>query len=206
MKKATLLIALPLAFFLSFCSSEKNQDTNQQEDTFVRGSDISFIPLIESEGTLYKHNSIVQDPLVTLKNAGCNTVRIRLWKNPTVNQSTFEEVKTLAQRAKQMGFKIWLSVHYSDTWADPGTQTIPAVWENLSFENLKIAANNYTSTILTEINPDIIQIGNEINSGFMWPKGHLITNQSQCLQLLSGISTTIRNHSPNTKIMLHSPC
>lgn len=203
MKKVAPYFIILLVVLIASCSSEKKQDFNSEEDPFIRAADISFIPLIESEGTIYKHNSIAQDPLLTLKNAGCNTVRIRLWKNPISNQSSLEEVKILSQRAKQMGFKIWLCVHYSDTWADPRTQNTPALWENLSFENLKLVASDYTSLLLTEINPDIIQIGNEINNGFMWPKGNFYSNQSQCLQLLSVISTTIRNQSPSVKIMLH---
>lgn len=206
MKKLNLIPSL-LVVLTILASCSKNDEAQliepTPEDTFIRATDISFIPLIESEGTTYKHNGVAQNPLITLKNAGCNVVRIRLWKNPTDNQSSFNEVKALALRARQAGLKVWLSVHYSDTWADPGAQITPNEWSSLSFNDLKTAANNYTSSILTEIQPDIIQIGNEINSGLLWPQGHLINNEAQCLQLLSSISNTIRTQSPTTKIMLH---
>ncbi len=205
MKKLFILI-----FSISLVSCSSSDDVQQTPsptptptDDFIRAADMSFLPLIESEGIIYKNNGVAQDALTTLKNAGCNTIRIRLWKNPTVNQSTFNEVKTFATRAKNAGFKVWLSVHYSDTWADPANQTTPAEWQSLSFNDLKTAAENYTATILTEINPDIIQIGNEINSGLLWPQGHLINNESQSLQLIAAISTKIRTQKPNTKIMLH---
>ncbi|HBK82922.1 MAG TPA: arabinogalactan endo-1,4-beta-galactosidase [Flavobacterium sp.] len=209
------LIAYCLFSLFVFCSPSDDSElkTNARPassttisanlDTFIKAADVSFVPLIESEGVAYKKNGVAQDPLLTLKNAGCNTIRIRLWKNPVVNQSTFNEVKALATRAKNAGFKVWLSVHYSDTWADPGHQTTPLEWKNLSFRNLKKAAVDYTSTILTQINPDIIQIGNEINAGFLWPSGNLTTNESQCLQLISAISAKIRTQKPTTKIMLH---
>lgn len=207
MKKILFLI---LSLSLVACSSSDSAEgapaptpSPTPSADFIRAADVSFIPLIESEGTVYKHNNLAQDPLTTLKNAGCNTVRIRLWKNPTNNQSSFNEVKTLATRAKNAGFKVWLSVHYSDTWADPGSQTTPVEWQSLSFTDLKTAVENYTATILTEINPDIIQIGNEINSGFLWPQGHLINNENQSLQLITAISTKIRTQAPTTKIMLH---
>ena len=117
-----------LSLMLVACSSNDSTDdtttpTPTPTDDFIRAVDISFIPLIEREGTVYKYNSTAQNPLTTLKNAGCNTVRIRLWKNPTDNQSTFNEVKTLSTRAKNAGFKVWLTVHFSDTWADPAHQT-----------------------------------------------------------------------------------
>ncbi|WP_395064191.1 arabinogalactan endo-beta-1,4-galactanase [Flavobacterium sp.] len=172
-------------------------------DDFIRAADVSYLPLIESEGTIYKHNGVAENALTTLKNAGCNTIRIRLWKDPSDVHSGLAEVKTLALRAKNLGMKVWLTVHYSDTWADPANQTKPVAWQSLSFSDLKIAVANYTSTILTEIQPDIFQIGNETNDGMIWPEGKLSTNESQYLQLLQTASTTIRSQAPITKIMLH---
>lgn len=197
-----------ISLVLVACSSSDSTDdtttpTPTPTDDFIRAVDISFIPLIEREGTVYKNNGIAQNPLTTLKNAGCNTVRIRLWKNPTDNQSTFNEVKILSTRAKNAGFKVWLTVHFSDTWADPAHQTTPLEWQGLSFSDLKMAITSYTNQIMTEINPDIIQIGNETNDGMLWPKGKLTTNESQFLELVSTVSTAIRSKSSTTKIMLH---
>ncbi len=174
-----------------------------QNQPFIKAADVSFLPLIESDGTIYKKNGLAENPLTTLKNAGCNTLRIRIWNNPTDGHSGFEEVKNFALRAKNAGFRVWLTVHYSDTWADPAHQSTPVAWQNLSFTDLKTAAINYTSTILTEINPDIIQIGNEINNGLLWPHGHLISNENQSLELIAAISSKIRSQTPKTKIMLH---
>ncbi len=207
MKKIILL--LPFLFFMLNCSDDSTS-TNDDDgpivpvDTYIRAADMSFLPLIESEGTVYFNaNNQPENALTTLKNAGCNTIRIRLWKNPVDGQSGFTQVKAFAQRVKQAGMKVWLTVHYSDTWADPGQQTTPETWSGLSFANLKNEMVAYTETIMTEIQPEIIQIGNEINSGFLWPQGHLINNESQCLELLSAASTAIRAKSQTTKIMLH---
>lgn len=164
---------------------------------------MSYLPLIESEGTIFKKNGVSENALITLKNTGCKTIRIRIWKNPSDNHSGLAEVKALALRVKQAGMKVWLTVHYSDTWADPGNQTIPSDWTSLSFANLKTAVSNYTTLLMTEIQPDIIQIGNEINTGFLWPQGHLINNESQCLQLIAAASAAIRSQSTTTKIMIH---
>lgn len=207
MKKIILL--LPFLFLLVNCSDDSNP-TNDDDgpivpvDTYIRAADMSFLPLIESEGTVYFNaNNQPENALTTLKNAGCNTIRIRLWKDPIDAQSGFTQVKAFAQRVKLAGMKVWLTVHYSDTWADPGHQTTPETWNGLSFANLKNEMVAYTETIMTEIQPDIIQIGNEINSGLLWPSGHLINNESQCLELLNAASTAIRAKSTTTKIMLH---
>lgn len=209
MRNYIVFICIISLFFLDILGACSEKDTSisestQEEISFIRAADISILPLMESENTVfYNTYNQPEDVLTTLKNAGCNTIRIRLWKNPTDNQSSFSEVKTLAQRVKQAGMKVWLTVHYSDSWADPAKQKIPDEWKNLSFTDLKLAVNNYTSTIVNEIKPDIIQIGNEINSGFMWPHGNLINNESQCLELLATASIAIRSKSQSTKIMLH---
>lgn len=198
MKKLFFLL---LTISLFSCSSDNNPIVTA--DTFVRAADMSYLPLIESEGTVYKFNSIAQDPLLTLKNAGCNTIRIRLWKDPSDGHSGFNEVKALAQRVKTAGLKVWLTVHYSDTWADPGNQTKPAAWQSMDFNSLKTAVTDYTNQIMDEIHPDIIQIGNETNDGMLWPEGKLSTNESQYLQLVTAATTAVRAKSPGTKIMLH---
>jgi arabinogalactan endo-1,4-beta-galactosidase len=188
----------------SFSCSEDTSSNDSSQEVFIKGADMSFLPLIEGEGTQYFNaTNQSEDALITLKKAGCNTIRIRIWNNSPENLSSFTEVKALAQRVKNAGMKVWLCVHYSDTWADPGAQTIPAAWANLSFSDLKVAFANYTSTVVAEIKPDIIQIGNEINNGFMWPKADLATHESEFLELLSIASNTIRTQAPKTKIMLH---
>ncbi|MEO0046473.1 MAG: hypothetical protein RL705_1664 [Bacteroidota bacterium] len=202
MKKILFLLA-SITFIA--CSSDGNSNSEPPiiEDELIRGADMSYLPLIESEGTVYKHNGINQDPITTLKNAGCNAIRMRLWQNPSDAHSGMAEVKAFALRVKAAGLKVWLTVHYSDTWADPANQTKPAAWQSLSFANLKTAVANYTNLVMTEINPDIIQIGNETNDGMLWPEGRLSTNETQYLELVSSASAAIRSQSTTTKIMLH---
>lgn len=210
MKNATLTLIIFCLIFLSSCSKDDKTVTAPvvippvTPDTFIRAADVSFLPEIESTNTVfYNIAGVAQSALTTLKYAGCNTIRIRLWKNPVYQYSNLENVKAFTTKAKAEGFKIWLTVHYSDTWADPGAQSKPATWTNLSFIDLKSAVENYTSEVLTAVNPDIYQIGNEINDGFLWPAGKLSTNENQFLDLLKIASTKIRIQSPNTKIMLH---
>ena len=201
MKIGLKLLALLFILITFSCSKE---EASNNTDEFIKAADMSMLPLIESEGTIYYNNdNIAEDALLTLKNAGCNTIRIRLWHTPTVNQSGFDEVKALAQRVKNQGMKVWLSVHYSDTWADPANQIKPTAWNGLTFTQLRAQVESYTTTIVNEIQPDIFQIGNEINNGFIFPEGNLASNESQFLLLLESASTAIRANSSSTKIMLH---
>ncbi len=204
MKKFITLFVLALLTFTGCGSDDNNSATPVTEDEFIRAADMSFLPEIEAAGIQLKNNSgNVEDALQTLKNAGVNTIRIRLWKNPATAHSGFAEVKAFAQRVKNMGMKVWLTVHYSDTWADPSNQATPAEWANYNLAQLKTSVQDYTTQILDEIQPAIIQIGNETNDGFMWPLGKLTTNENNYLQLVNAISGTIRTKAPSTKIMLH---
>ncbi|AWI25339.1 glycoside hydrolase family 53 protein [Flavobacterium pallidum] len=203
MKPKALFLFLIIAVFSSCSGDDKKTGGNPVTEEFIRAADLSTLPEAESAGAAYKNNLQTEDAITTLKNAGCNTIRIRLWKDPATSHSGLAEVKALATRVKNAGMKVWLTVHYSDTWADPGNQTTPTAWQALSFADLKNAISAYTSTILSEIHPDIFQIGNETNDGFLWPKGKITTNEAQYLQLVTAASATIRSEAPGTKIMLH---
>ncbi|OUD37073.1 glycosyl hydrolase 53 family protein [Flavobacterium sp. FPG59] len=207
-KNSALLSLVILVFSCSDAGDSSATETPAAKppvvtSDFIKAADISYLPEIEAAGVVFTNNGKTEDMLTTLKSAGCNTIRIRLWKDPANGHSGLTEVKALAQRVKQAGLKVWLTVHFSDDWADPAVQTTPASWKNLSFTDLKAAVVTYTTTILTEINPDIIQIGNEINTGLLWPQGHLINQEAQCIDLLKTASATIRSKAPSTKIMFH---
>lgn len=172
-------------------------------DDFVRAVDASFLPEMEREGViLYNQAGNPENMLATLKKAGCNAVRVRLWKNPANTISSLTEVHAFAQRIKAAGMKVWLCVHYSDTWADPANQSTPTVWQNLDFQTLSDSVYQYTKQITSHIKPDIIQIGNEINSGFLFPQGRLQQMSNFRLLLASGIRA-VREQTPQAKIMLH---
>lgn len=169
----------------------------------IRGADMSFVPEIEKSGlTFFNQEDKPEAMLLTLKKAGVNVIRLRLWHNPTDITSNFESVKKLSEEIKKLGMKVMVTVHYSDSWADPGKQTKPAQWKNLDFNTLKDSVYQYTKKIMTYINPEFIQIGNEINSGLLWPEGK-INNLSQMKQLIvSGISA-VREANKSTQIIIH---
>jgi arabinogalactan endo-1,4-beta-galactosidase len=191
---------------------EQNPDTNLNPnpnpnpipaDTFIRGADFSFVPEIESSGTSFLHNGQAEDPLQTFKSFGGNTIRLRLWHQPVAGRSGLEEVKTYAARVKAKGLKVWLTVHFSDTWADPGHQTKPAAWNGLNFSNLKDSLSAYMGKVAREIKPDILQIGNETNNGLLWPDGKLSTQPANTLLLFKAAISEARAQSPQSKLMLH---
>lgn len=206
MKFSTLILAL-LVFTLIFPACKKDDNggpnPNPTEKTLLKGADLSFLPEIESYNiTFTNRQGQAEDVLTTLKNNGCNVVRLRLWKNPQNPFDQFEQVKAFAQRIKAANLKLWLSMHYSDTWADPGHQQLPANWENLSFAQLSDSVYAYTKMVASQLQPDYIQIGNEINGGLLWPQGQINNTVQFKLLLESGIRA-VRDAAPNAEIMIH---
>jgi arabinogalactan endo-1,4-beta-galactosidase len=203
--KPSIIIALLCSFtlFSTACKKDRPDDPDPVAKTLLKGADLSFLPEIESYNIPFSNrNGQPEDVLTTLKNNGCNVVRLRLWKTPAGAFDKFEQVKAFAQRIKANNLKLWISVHYSDTWADPGNQTMPAGWENLTFAQLSDSVYTYTKTIATQLQPDYIQIGNEINSGLLWPSGHIV-NEVQFKSLLGSGIQAVREAAPNAKIMIH---
>lgn len=132
-----------------------------------------------------------------------NTVRLKLWVNPEDSFDRLQRVQEFSNRLKSKGFQIWLTLHYSDTWADPGNQLPPKQWENYSFSVLRTTVRSYTQQVMQAIQPDFIQIGNEINSGFLHPFGDRFANKSQFLDLLATGIQAVRDQNSETKIILH---
>ncbi|NOY50061.1 MAG: arabinogalactan endo-1,4-beta-galactosidase [Chlorobi bacterium] len=191
---------MPLILILLFSCSKPSK--TEPQDNFTLSADLSSLPMLESKNIIFYEDSVATGMLRIMYDNGFRTIRMRLWKNPAEGHSGFAEVKAFAKKVHSYGMKVWLSVHYSDTWADPGQQSPPAEWEGLTFNDLKDSAYNYTVKIMKEIKPDIIQIGNEINQGFILPYGDIYENEGGFLDLVSRCSKAVRDNS-SAKIMIH---
>lgn len=177
-----------------------------------RGADLSFLPEIEQAGTRFYNGNTIVDPLVFMKSKGVNLVRLRLWHTPATGHSNYSEVEAFAQRIKAAGLNWWLNIHYSDTWADPANQTIPAAWQGASQAVLADSVYNYTLKVMTALKakgclPVMVQIGNETNSGFLWDKGKVggsfDTNWPNYAALVKKAADAIKATDPSIKVMLH---
>ena len=181
------------------------------------GGDISMLTKYEEGGAIYKdrNGNTISNILPYFGQQGWNAMRVRLFVNPE-NASTAHQkegvvqnlayVKALGKRIKDAGYAFVLDLHYSDTWADPGAQGVPAAWPKNDVEALKDSVYNYTKHVLQEMiaagaRPDFIQLGNEITGGMLWPTGK---NWDNLAAYLTHASQAVREVSPNTKIILHT--
>jgi len=178
---------------------------------YAIGADLSFLRQAEERGTVFKEDGQTKPSLQIFKNHGYNWVRFRLFHTPTRLPNNLEYTIALAQDAKKLGFKFLLNYHYSDTWADPGKQFIPKAWEGKSHEELVHAVFEYTRDTIAAFRdanamPDMVQIGNEISNGMLWPDGKLPDNWDNLADLLhAGIEGVEegRGEAPRPLIMIH---
>lgn len=149
-----------------------------QSDLFIRGADVSHLDRLEVHTARFADGGIESDALSILQNHGVNWIRLRLWHTPDSRYSSLQRVIRMAKRAREMGLSFLLDIHYSDTWADPGGQTKPAAWADLEFDVLVDSVRTYTESVIRSLKaegamPQMVQIGNEIRSGMMWPDGRV---------------------------------
>lgn len=226
-------IALLMILFLAFVSCNKeiqipdNIDKGVEVkpidavilDSFIRGADVSMISVIE-ENSFYKtETGARKDVLEILQSYGVNWIRLRLWNetNGSDGDCNIDRMTKIARRAKKLGMKFLLDFHYSDTWADPVNQILPKAWASMSYDDVKNEMYNFTKESISTFikygaTPDMVQIGNEITSGMMFPHGQRSTsNGNERLgELLNIGSDAVRDafeentkNRSDVKIMLH---
>lgn len=177
MKLLKYVLSVIIIVLVSCSKKDDNTNSPMVTETFYKGMDLSFQSELEDYNVPYKDaNGNAVELLDFVKSKGTNLIRLKLWHTPQDGQNSLEDVKSYAQRIKTKEMNFLLDFHYSDFWADPGTQTPPAAWQNLEIEDLKAAIYNYTKNVVQQLKaqntlPEIIQIGNETDSGFLWDYG-----------------------------------
>jgi arabinogalactan endo-1,4-beta-galactosidase len=147
----------------------------------LRGGDISALERIEQAGAVFRDGGVPGDAIGILRAHGTNLFRLRLFVNPSgadVQVNDLEYTVRMASRVKAAGAKLLLDLHYSDTWADPGHQVTPAAWAGLGIDSLEQRVETWTDSVITRLKtagalPDIVQVGNEIDAGILWPLGEV---------------------------------
>jgi arabinogalactan endo-1,4-beta-galactosidase len=210
MKSCRLHTTRTLLFFVVslFCISVPLPKSYAQ---FIKGADIGWLDQMEVSGyTFYDSNGVPKDCIAILKEKGINTIRLRVWVNPSDDKidghCSKQEVAKMALRAKKTGMRILIDFHYSDTWADVH-QTKPAAWVNHSFSQLLDDVYHHTYAVLDTlkqigVTPEWVQTGNEIFGGMLFPEGST-DNWPQLAQLLNKGHEAIKAVNKKIKIIIH---
>lgn len=193
------------------------------------GGDVSLLLTYEENGANYMDidGKKITDLLAFLKEQGLNTMRVRLFVDPSkasaeakgqgVRQD-LEYVKKLGKKIKDAGLGFMLDFHYSDTWADPAHQTMPQEFIMVNppaYEYIYTYTKNSLEAMVTAgATPDFIQIGNEISFGMLWDgckvkhnsdwTAYLDDNWDSFSKALKNASKACREVCPEAKIIIHT--
>jgi len=212
--KSFAILLFAILLFVQCNKAQSGSDTSVKTEapSFAKGADISWLPQMEATGyKFYNHNGVEQDCFQILKDHGINTIRLRIWVNPSDDRASGhcskDETVAMAVRAQKWGMRVMIDFHYSDSWADPGKQKKPAAWEGHSFSQLLTDVHDYTFDVMTAlknagVTPEWVQVGNEIPGGFLLPEGST-DHWGQLVQLLNKGYDAVKEVSPQTKVVLH---
>ncbi len=155
--------------------------TGSEEDGtvtgFALGADISSVTEYENNGeTFYNAEGNARECTALMKEIGMNSIRLRVWVNPENGWCNKSDVLVKALRAQKLGMRLMIDFHYSDTWADPGRQLIPAAWMEYNTEELADAVAAHTTEVLellkdNGVDVEWVQVGNEVTPGMMFHTG-----------------------------------
>lgn len=216
-----------IAFFASLFTAVLTAcvDNSPKPDRteFAKGADISWITEYESQGrTIADYDGNEMECTALMKKLGLNSIRLRVWVNPRDGWSSAEDVLEKALRAHKLGMRLMIDFHYSDWWADPGKQVVPAAWAELDFEGVKAALAAHTVEVLTllkknGIDVEWVQVGNEITPGMMCHKdfrtlepfdngGDIDRFPEHFAELMTAGYDAAKSVYPDTKVICHIDC
>lgn len=176
---------------------------------FWLGADISGITDDEARGrALYNARGEKADIFDIMKDYDMNAARIRVWVNPERGFSSPKDVARLSQRAHDAGMPVMIDFHYSDWWADPGKQNIPAAWKDMSLEEMCEALARHTRTTLEMLRDEgvdvkWVQVGNETTHGFLWPMGKFEENPQNYALLTQAGAQAVKEVYPDAAVIIH---
>jgi len=218
MKTKILSLALFLFTSCSFIFSSCGQKDTPYDpskidtvtaDTLAKGTDVGWLTEMEASGKkFYNASGSEMECIALLKSLGINSIRLRVWVNPSDGWCNTQDMLAKAVRAKALGMRIMIDFHYSDSWADPGKQNKPAAWSSLSLIDLKAALARHTSDVLNtlkdnNITPEWVQVGNEVGDGMLWEDGRASKNMANFAGLISAGYDAVKSVFPATKVIVH---
>ena len=155
---------MPVIAVVAFCCScddsdkvtpETDEKPDNTDTAFVKGADISWVTEMEDDGVkFYDSKGEEKDCFLLMKEVGMNAIRLRVWVNPENGYGDYcnqKDVVAKAVRARNAGMDVMVDFHYSDFFADPGRQTMPAAWAGKPMAELRSAVADHTKSLLNAL-------------------------------------------------------
>ncbi|MDE5656265.1 MAG: arabinogalactan endo-1,4-beta-galactosidase [Muribaculaceae bacterium] len=188
-----------------------------ERGTFAKGADVSWLTQFEARGYKWQNADGVQKELMTLlrDDCGVNAIRLRVWVNPENDAEVqgwcnTDDFMVKARRANALGLRLMVDFHFSDTWADPGKQYMPAAWAELDLDGVLAAMTDHVNSVMTAlqregIEPEWVQIGNETRTGMMWPMGSIDSGDNFTRMVNAGYDA-VKAVFPEALVIVHCDC
>lgn len=179
------------------------------DSLFAFGADVSLYTQMSQSGQAFFNREGQRTTMMPLlRQAGMNSVRLRLFVNPSDNISNATYVRTQCMQAKGQNLDVMLNLHYSDTWANAGVQTKPAAWAKHTTEQLVKDIRNHTLTTvqrirLTGAKLRWVQMGNEVDNGFLWDEGRLTTRTDDFATFINSAYNAIHEVDSSIQALIH---
>lgn len=202
---------------LTTCNATVN-DPRQEEVPVIEkatgmalGADVSWVTEMEKDGMKFYtpgENRREMELMQLLRDyCGVNSIRLRVWVNPADGWNNIDDVVAKARRADRLGMRVMIDFHFSDTWADPGHQEMPAAWKGLSIEGVEKAMASHVRQTLSAlrkagVTPEWVQVGNETTPGMMLPMGS-VDNPEQLTRLNNAGYDAVKSVCPEAKVIVH---
>ena len=204
-----LYILLALAS-IAACRKPGGGDEPAPAGDFVKGADISWVTEMEGKGYKF-YNAAGQERELTalMKEVGMNAVRLRVWVNPADGWNGKADVVEKAKRAQALGMKVMIDFHYSDSWADPGQQTVPAAWKGKDADAMAAAVKAHTQEVLQAlksagVSVSWVQVGNETTNGMLWDSGKVSgSSTGQFVKYFHAGREAVKAVYPDAQVILH---
>ena len=190
-------------------------NSDSQKKDFAYGADVSWITELEAKGAKFHAPGDSTEEMECMQllrdRCGVDAIRLRVWVNPEDGWNGLEDVLVKARRVRDLGMRLMIDFHFSDTWADPGHQHMPKAWENLPFDELTAALAAHVAETLTAlknegIDVEWVQIGNETTPGMMLPAGSLEENPDQLVALNNAGYDAVKAVYPDAICIVHLDC
>ena len=193
-----------------------HRKTKKENDMkFVKGMDLSTLLELEKCGAKYYVDGTETDILDIMKKYDVDTIRIRLWNDPWsesgesygAGENDLKTTLAIAKKVTDAGLGVLLNFHYSDFWADPGKQIKPKAWEGYSVEELEQAVYDFTADTMkvfkeNGINTTMVQVGNELSNGLLWPEGK-VPNYDNIAKFVNAGIRGVRAVEKDVPVMIH---
>ncbi len=221
MKFSKILMAAAVAStgFLAACTEDSpitNPPVVKEEividrTKFAKGADVSWLTQLEKEGEVfYTPGDREQMECMQLLRdyCGMNSIRLRVWVNPANGWCNIDDVVIKARRANELGMRVMIDFHFSDTWADPANQATPAAWADYDIDQLQTAVATHVTDMLTKlqalgIEPEWVQIGNETRGGMLYPLGDVTNGTNNLALLVNAGYDAVKAIFPAAQVIIH---